>query len=101
MGAPSSDRDGIQQTIQALRAKGWHLVEVYDGEETIPVAIDTEAIDAIMAVDEATLVVAEGTPHGGQRGWVFFVLGNDPEEVICDHTINLSAAIDPLMDSWL
>lgn len=37
---------------------------------------------------------------GDETGWVFFVLGNDPEEVINNHTINLSEPLDRLMDSW-
>ena len=54
-------------------------------------------MDAIMAVDDAFLVV-NITPE--RQGWVRFVLGNAPEEVICDHTVNLSSVIEPLTDSW-
>lgn len=99
MSAPSSDRAGIRQVIRALRAAGWVLVEVYDGEDDVPVSNETEAVDAVMAVDDAYLHVAEGTPTG-PRGWVRFVLGNDPEEVVCDHTINLGSVLDPLTEGW-
>lgn len=99
MSAPSSDQAGIRQVIRALRARGWVLNFVYDGEEEVKVKTEQDAIDAIMAVDEATLVVNEGTVTG-PRGWVFFVLGNDPDEVVCDHTINLSGVLDPLTEGW-
>lgn len=97
MGAPSSDSAGIRQTIRALRAAGYTLANVQDGEENIPVSNEAEAMDAIMAVDDAFLVV-NITPE--RQGWVRFVLGNAPEEVICDHTVNLSSVIEPLTDSW-
>ena len=99
MTAPSSDRAAVRQIIRAIRASGWVLVSVYDGEDRIPVANETEALDAIFAVDEATLTVAEGTPTG-PSGWVYFVLGNDPEEVAADYTINLEHAIGPLTEGW-
>lgn len=100
MGAPSSDRAGIRQVVRALRGAGWVLIEVFDGgDDHVPVANETEAVDTITAVDDATLIVAEGTPTG-PRGWVRFVMGNDPEEVVCDHTLNLSSVLDPLTESW-
>lgn len=98
MTAPSSDRAGIQQTIRALRAAGYTLVEVFNGDENVPVKTETQAIDAIMAVDDATLFVR--TPEGDYNPWVRFVLGNDPEEVICDHGESLSPVLDPLTESW-
>ena len=51
-----------------------------------------------MAVDSAWLRVTH--PLQSKSGHVFFVLGNDPEEVICDYTINLDHVIGPLMESW-
>lgn len=99
MSAPTSDRGGIQQTIRALKGRGYVLVQVFDGEDTIPVQTETEAVDAVMAVDDATLTVAEGTPTG-PKGWVRFVLGNEPEEVVCDYTINLESVLGPLTEGW-
>jgi hypothetical protein len=98
MTTPTSDSAGIRQTIRALLAAGHTLDYVYDGEDEVKVTIEREAIDAITAVDQAHLHV---TLPNGARGWVFFVLGNDPEEVICDHTTNLSPVLDPLIDSWM
>jgi hypothetical protein len=95
--APSSDLAAIRQTIRALRAAGWTLDRVYVGDdEDQPVSTETEAIAVITAVDDAYLYVK----RGDETGWVRFVMGNDPDEVICDHTLTLSAVLDPLTDGW-
>lgn len=97
MSKPTTDRGGIQQTIRALKEAGWELHQVADGgDENENVATEPEALDAIMAVDDAYLIVK----RGDDTGWVRFVLGNDPEEVICDHTADLSDVLDPLTRSW-
>ena len=98
MGAPTTDLGGIQQTIRALKAAGWRLDYVNDGEDEVKVETEKDATDAITAVDSAHLIVTKD--EGCTRGYVFFVLGNDPEEVICDYTTNLSSVIDPLTDGW-
>lgn len=97
--APSSDRAGIRQVIRALVAAGYTLVEVFDGEENVPTTTESAAIDAIMAVDDATLFVR--TPDGSRNPWVRFVLGNDPEEVVCDFVVSLSPVIDAVCDRWI
>ena len=95
MGAPTTDRGGIQQVIRALKDDGWSLTFVYYGEEDIPVTNETEAIDAVMSVDDAYLNVA----RGNETGWVRFVLGNAPDEVVNDYTTNLTI-VDTLTTSW-
>lgn len=101
MGAPTTDRGGIQQTIRALVADGWQLRYVYDGEERVKVTNEPEAIDAITAVDDAALHVARGAKGTPERatGWVRFVMGNDPDEVVCDYTTNLEC-VDALTNGW-
>lgn len=96
--APSSDQAGIRQVIRALVAAGYTLVEVFDGEENVPTTTESAAIDAIMAVDDATLFVR--TPDGSRNPWVRFVLGNDPEEVVCDYGMALDPILDPLTTGW-
>lgn len=98
MSAPSSDTAAIRQIIRALRAADYPLDSVWDGEESVEVSTEAEAIEAITAVDQAHLYVK--TPNRGILGWVFFVLGNDPEEVAADWTVNLSPVLDPLTESW-
>jgi len=99
MSAPSTDQAGIRQTIRALRAAGYELTEVFDGEDRVLVQTEADALDAITAVEDAYLFVthsADPVPHT----WVRFVLGNDPEEVVCDYTTNLEDVIGPLTESW-
>jgi hypothetical protein len=98
MGAPKTDEAAIRQTIRALKAAGYVLDRVHDGGEEIKVSTEQEAIDAIMAVDDAYLFVNHAD---GERGsHIRFVLGNDPEEVICDHGVSLSHVLDPLTEKW-
>lgn len=107
MPAPSSDQAGIRQTIRALKAAGYALSAVDDGDYydqneggdkdgDLKVATETEAIEAITAVDDAKLYAAKG----GCFGWVRFVMGNDPEEVVCDYTMSLGDVLDPLTEKW-
>ena len=96
MSAPTSDKAGIRQTIRALKATGWSLTFINDGEEYTKVTGEREAIDLIMNLDDVYLNVAKGN----ERGWVRFVLGNEPDEVVCDYTTNLTA-VDTLTNGWI
>lgn len=98
MSAPTSDRAAARQIITGLVHAGWRLDRVYDGEEDVDVVTVSQALDAVFAVDMAHLHVKHA--ETGDTGWVYFVLGNDPEEVVCDHTVNLSPAIDPVTEGW-
>jgi antitoxin (DNA-binding transcriptional repressor) of toxin-antitoxin stability system len=96
MAAPTSDKAGIRQTIRVLRAAGWELDSVWDGEESIPVTKEGEAIAAIMALDSAHLYVSKDD----HEGFVYFVLGNEPDEVINDYTVTLMPVLDPMTERW-
>lgn len=100
MGAPSSDESGIRQTIRALRKAGHVITGVDNGEEEVPFTPDareSDIVDEATATDSASMYVR--LPDGTET-WVFFVLGNDPFEVICDHGVSLSPVLDPLTKSW-
>jgi CheY-like chemotaxis protein len=97
MTAPSSDRAGIRQTIRALRKAGYVLDFVDDGGEDVPVRTETEAIETITSVDDAWLHVTH--PLEGSSA-VRFVMGNQPEEVVCDYGMRLDWVLAPLTDSW-
>lgn len=102
MGAPTTDRGGIEQTIRALRAAGWELDYVDDREEEYIVTTEPEAVQHVMDVDEAFVHFKKREANGVvyATGYVFFVLGNAPDEVICDYTTNLEDVVGPLTDSW-
>lgn len=96
MSAPSSDSAGIRQVIRTLKADKWELDSVWDGEESIPVTTETAAVDGVMAVDMAHIYFK----RDGEQGWVYFVLGNEPDEVVNDYTTNLDPALTTLTNSW-
>lgn len=96
MGAPTTDRGGIQQVIRTMRAAGWTLDSLWDGEESFEHPNETEALDYGMQLDQFHLYFTKGD----ETGWVFFVLGNDPDEVVNDYTLNLDPTMDELQRSW-
>ena len=97
---PSSDRAGIRQTIRALRA-AYHVIFAVDNGAEVTRFASGASEDAIiaeaMATDEACMYVR--LPDGTES-FVYFVLGNEPYEVICDHGVSLSPVLDPLTDGW-
>lgn len=96
MSAPTTDKAGIRQTVRALRAAGYTLDSV-EHEEDVTVSNEKEAVHEATSCDEAWLWVKD--PEGKLHG-VYFVLGNDPDEVICDYHVSLEPVIGPLQDSW-
>jgi len=94
---PSNDREAITLVIEGLVSKGITLTSVEYGDGEIPVSTVAEAVEEVTSVDMATLVV--GMPKGGES-WVYFVLGNEPEEVVCDHGVSLGPYIDPIVRPW-
>ena len=98
MSKPGSDKDGIRQIYRALVEAGYTVNQVFDGgDEPVEVSNEREAVDAVTAVDEASFNVQK---DGKDVSWVFFVLGNDPEEVVNDYGTSLSHVIDSLTESW-
>ena len=104
MSAPESDRAGVRQTIRALRAANHVITKVEDGAREIhqfnPDASEDDIIAEVMSCDEGWLIVQ--LPEGRERveSHVYFVYGNEPFEVICDHGVSLEPVLGPLMDTW-
>lgn len=96
MGAPSTESAAIRRLIRVALTDGWNLtmVRYYDGEQ-IPVSTEAEALTEVLAVDEAYLHFIRGDEHA----WIRFVLGNEPDEVACDYTVNLTA-VDRETSTW-
>jgi hypothetical protein len=98
---PSNDREAIGLILNGLQDQGFTDFQVVQ-DAWCPDEI-TDAKDA----DDATRLVCEVDEApvyckfpDGATGWLFFVLGNDPEEVLNDHTVNLSEFVDPIIDPW-
>lgn len=101
MSAPSSDKAGVRQTIRALRAASHVVHGVEDGAserfDFAPDASEDAIIAEVMSCDDGFLLV---TLPDGSTSHVYFVFGNEPFEVICDHGVSLSPVLDPLMEGW-
>ena len=94
---PSNDQEAIFLILDGLREQGVTTYAVNDGEEVIEVASVSDAVEAITAVDMATAYVTR--PDGGDS-FIWFVLGNDPEEVAADYGVSLEKYLDPIVRPW-
>lgn len=99
--APSSDKAGVRQVIRALRKADHVVIAVRDGageEFTFAANAPEDAIIAeVMSCDDGVLGVQ--TPDG-KTSFVYFVYGNDPEEVVCDYGVILEPVLGPLTEGW-
>lgn len=97
---PGTDEQGVKQILEGLYAAQWTVdyVDQGDGEKVHPADM-METIEAIFEVDEAVVYVYE-VNNPDVRSFLYFVLGNDPEEVLCDHGVTLSSVIDPITNGW-
>lgn len=101
MAAPKTDESAIRQTIRALRKADHVITAVEDGASEVhqfqPDASEDAIIAEVTSCDDGYLFV--DLPDG-TTSHVWFVLGNDPEEVIADHGASLSPVLDPLAEKW-
>lgn len=102
MSAPSSDKAGIRQVIRALRAAGYTITGGHDGDdffEVASIASEDLIIEHLTACDDSTLHTYKADEEQ-KNSHVYFVLGNDPEEVVCDYGVSLEPVLGPLTESW-
>lgn len=110
MSAPKTDEAAIRATLRALK-NAQHVptfVDYGDDDgENVENATEAATIAAIMAVDDAILYVrlpaeteADGTVLEPSESFIRFVMGNEPDEVICDHGMRLAPVLDPLTERW-
>ena len=77
---PRNDRDGVNQTWKALTKAGY-TITVLDGEgQEFPNLKRKAALEEVMSCDEGHFIVFD--ENGKRVGWVWFVFGNAPDEVI-------------------
>ena len=89
MGKPRTDRTAILQLIQTLKKAGWNAVKISDPESVIVKGMNpTEIADLITShYDIALLDFNKPEVDHHRNQWVYFVMGNAPEEVVFDHTV--------------
>lgn len=98
---PSSDREAISLIIDGLIERGCTPTVSRDGENDDLSYTDKEsALDWLTSCDESALFVS--LPEGAEResSFIYFVLGNSPEEVACDYGVALSPYLDPIIEPW-
>jgi hypothetical protein len=86
----------VRKYLKALVDAGYAL-EVDDGgdfDEIHPATTNvTEALENVWAVDDAHVFTVK---QGKSRGWLYFVMGNAPYEVLNDYTVNLEEVLAPV-----
>lgn len=107
---PRDDNAGILAAINALKSVGYRPWQWFDEDYNewldLPEPV-AEVVAEITSVDDAE-VMFEHTERGNAF-WVRFVMGNDPSEVICDHSYmdedevghDAYQAIDNLINRWI
>lgn len=97
MAKPTTDRAGVERTWDALTKAGYSI-DVIDGagEEFYSINRDS-AIEEVMSCDDGYFIVFL---NGKRVGFIWFVFGNSPEEVICDYAVSLEYIIGPLTEGW-
>lgn len=98
---PSNDREAVTLILDGLTSLGMKVTSVCDDtwnpNETTDVSTVAEAVDLVMGVDEATVYI---TNLDGKESFIYFVLGNDPEEVACDYGVSLDPHLSNIVDPW-
>ena len=80
----------LRKIIRALKAAGTPIVQVYDGEEFVPVRTERDIFEQVFNLDEAYLYTAEGS-------WARFING-EGFEALCDYSLSLEDALQPVSD---
>lgn len=97
---PTNDKEAITLILDGLIAAGCKPVNVWDGEELTPVTNTEEAVPVICNLDEAVLNLVLPADADRTGSHIYFVLGNEPEEVACDYGVSLSPYLDPIVNPW-
>lgn len=90
------ERRIIRHVVRELRAAGFEPDTVYDGGEYVKAHTERAVLDAVFAVDDATVHFDRGAGANGRAHGVYFVLGNGID-VLSDWHCG-DAAFDAVLD---
>lgn len=105
MAKPKTDRTAIWQFISGLNKRGWKAIKITEPEFVI-VGCDSPKGIADLIVnnyDEAVLHFSNKKIQHGRLQWVHFVMGNSPEEVVCNYSVGIeefAEIADQITESW-
>jgi hypothetical protein len=95
---PSNDREAITLILEGLVNAGHTITAVIDDtwnkDEKTYTSDVTEAVSLCTGVDEAFVLL------DNESQWIYFVLGNDPEEVASNYTVGLDPDLSNIVDPW-
>lgn len=105
MSRPSTDRAAIRAILTHLTGKGYRLTGCEERERnTWALTPDSVAEFLAKYLDAGSVYLKMPT---GDRARLFFVMGNDPEEVLCDYSAPTTELLDvlaadkkSLTDTW-
>lgn len=106
---PKNDKTAIYLILSGLKSKGYTLVSVvqdtWNPDEVALASTAEEATNLMCEVDEGFVRIdLPGTPLDltgkTSDAYIYFVLGNSPEEVACDYTTNLDPDLSSITDPW-
>lgn len=105
MTTPKSDHAAIWKFISALKKGGWKAIKITDPEFVVVTGDSPKAIADLIAssYDEAVLWFSNKEIENGRMQWVYFVLGNSPEEVVCNYSAGIEEFVkiaDQITESW-
>lgn len=92
------ETQAVRGAIRALKAAGWELHSVWDGEERIATKTEKEAIEVVNSVGDSAVRFT----NNGEGSSLFVVFGNNDKcDAIYDWGLKLDSVLSPLIDSWM
>lgn len=87
----AGERDIARHLLQSLAEQGWQIGGS-DGEEDFEFTEDWKVLyQQLFETDEFFVTLRKG----GEEGWIHLIYGNSPQEMISNHTINITKATIP------
>ena len=105
MTTPKNDHAAIWKFISTLKKRGWNAIKITDPELVVVTGDSPKAIADLIAnnYDEAVLHFSNKGIQRGRTQWAYFVLGNSPEEVVCNYSEGIeefAKIADQIIGSW-
>ena len=105
MTTPKSDHAAIWQFILTLKKNGWKAIKITDPEFVVVTGDSPKAIADMITnnYDECILNFSNKEIQNGRTQWAYFVMGNSPEEVVCNYSVGIeefAKLVDQITESW-
>lgn len=90
----------IKSLLKHLENEGFSPFQVDNGDGRVKTSTWKDALEEINATDESHVYLKH--PSVEKSLWLYVVLGNEPEETVCDYSCNefLDKATGAFSDKW-